>query len=730
MSRGTRFDAIDGLRAVSVAAVLAYHLELTQFAGGFLGVEVFFVISGFLITGLLIREHNASGHINLREFWVRRFRRLLPAVLALLLFVLVLVPFAAPDAATTFPRDVVGAVLYVSNWWQLLFGQSYFDAALRPPLLRHLWSLAVEEQFYLVWPLTMMLVVRLRRSIATVVVLVGAALSAILMWAVQRNAVDPTRAYVGTDTRASGLLIGASLAFACAAWPSLQRGRLSATLGGFAGLGVICWAAWALSPETTRLFPGGFLLIDVATVAAIIAATSPAATAFARLIGNRVFRWLGTRSYGLYLFHWPVFQMMRPRVDLLGWWVNPARIVISVLLAELSFRFIETPFRTRGIGGVRHALVVPMGRSTAVATSVVASLVIVMAAANVGVLAAKPDTASVAFQTEIDGADDSVGIGPSEGATPDGGATSSNELTSPASSEATQVPPDSSVTGAGLDGLVSAAEAPDTSISETTATTTTLPPEAGTVLTIGDSVMLGAQARIKRSFGQQVTIDAQESRSWFKAPEELALFATAAQPPKVLILHLGNNGAPETATLKQIIKATRNIPVVVLVTVSVPRRYETVANERIRDVVKLRPDVRIADWSAASKGHRSWFERDGFHLSPDGTLAYVELLRRTVSDVVPSVAPTAAPSASPTTSTTTTTTTSTLPTAVTVTTTPSPETTRRTRRTTTTIATISATTIPTAITVTTPPTSSPPAQLTPPTIDPAGPQPLPTEPTA
>lgn len=673
MSRGNRIRAIDGLRAISVAAVLAYHLELPQFAGGFLGVEVFFVISGYLITGLLIREHDAAGRIALKSFWMRRFRRLLPAVVALLLFVLVCIPFVATDAASSFPRDAVGALLYISNWWQLIFGQSYFEAALRPPLLRHLWSLAVEEQFYAVWPLVMLFLLRLRRHVAAAVAFGGAGLSALLMWVVQRGVTDTTRAYVGTDTRASGLLAGATLAFAVAAWPRLLTGRHVTSIFGVLGIAALAWAGWSLSAETTWLYPGGFLLVDAATLLAIVAAASPAAAALNGVMGNRAFVWLGTRSYGLYLFHWPVFQMMRPRVDLNGWWVNPGRIAVSLLLAELSYRLVETQFMKRSLREVRHGTQLAMGARTAVASAVVCLLIVGAAGINVGVIAARPGSIDAELALDDAGSDQTLASDEPQGgdqadlqADPqadlqDGYQDGQQPGLNDSATESDTDVDNRADSAGGADGAgVGTGGDPEVGLDsglEVTATTTTIPPEAGTVLTIGDSVMLGAASRIKRSFGQQVTVDAEPSRSWFSVPEELERFATSAVPPKVLIIHLGNNGAPEVATLKRVIDSTRNISTVVLVTVSVPRRYEGTANARIRSVTKMRRDARIADWSALSSGHRGWFERDGFHLTPEGALAYTDLLRSTVEDLVPSVSPSAAASASPTTSTTTTSTT-------------------------------------------------------------------------
>jgi peptidoglycan/LPS O-acetylase OafA/YrhL len=662
-ARRTRNDAIDGLRALCIGTVIAYHLELPIFGGGFLGVEVFFVVSGYLITSLLLAEHEKNGEIDLKQFWFRRFRRLLPAVLTLLVFVSVLVPVFAPDAAVSFRRDAVGALLYISNWWQLWFGQSYFEAALRPPLLRHLWSLAVEEQFYLIWPVAMLGIARLKRTTGVIALSCFAFASALIMSVLHQNAEDGTRAYVGTDTRAFGLLIGAILALLVSAFPKMLKGRSVATGLGLLGVCGIIWATWALSPETSWLFPFGFLFVDVATVAALVGTLSLNERWLQRSLGNPVLRWLGTRSYGLYLFHFPIFQIMRPRIDVANhWWVNPARVLLSVAMAELSYRIVETPFRIHGFQGIKNRL----GRRTVPVMFICAALV---AFGTVGLWRTGP-TALKASATESvippDAAPSAVPTtnNPGSGVSPDANSMIPSLPASDQSgsqvSELETIPVGTKSPPPTYPALstIPVVSSPDGS------TTTTLPLEAARVIALGDSVMLGAGRQLNRAFGQQLELDAVESRSWFKAPEELMRFDVKNNPPKVLILHLGNNGAPEESTLKQVIKLSENIPVVVIITVALPRRWESETNKRINAITKLRPDVRIADWYTYSTGQRGWFERDGFHLNEPGRFAYAEMLRVVLADTLPSVASTSAASASPTTSTTTTTSTSTTSTIV------------------------------------------------------------------
>jgi peptidoglycan/LPS O-acetylase OafA/YrhL len=347
----TRYvPAVDGLRALSVLAVIGFHGELSQLSGGFLGVEVFFVVSGYLITSLLLLEQQDHGTISLPRFWLRRARRLLPAVWLLLLAALSAALTLAPDALAQTRSDAAAALLYVSNWWQVLQRHSYFMAAERPPLLQHLWSLAVEEQFYLAWPLLVALLARRRRPWVFAVALLGAAGSALWMARLFDPTQDPTRIYVGSDTRMSGLLLGAALA-ASGLCPLAGNHRASSTARivkealGVAGLAALLTAFVRLDSHAFLLYRGGLVLVDVATCALLVALV--AKTALAKAIGARPCAWIGRRSYGLYLWHWPVFALTRADFDLP--WGGPRllglRLALTFAISEVCYRFVETPVR-------------------------------------------------------------------------------------------------------------------------------------------------------------------------------------------------------------------------------------------------------------------------------------------------------------------------------------------------------------------------------------------------
>ncbi|MEO8902773.1 MAG: acyltransferase family protein [Polyangiaceae bacterium] len=383
--KGTRYvPALDGVRALSILAVIAFHAEIPNLGGGFLGVEVFFVVSGYLITSLLLLEHSARGSISLLRFWRRRARRLLPALFVLLAAALVASLTLAPDALRETRADTLAAIFYVSNWWQVIQRHSYFMDVERPPLLLHLWSLAVEEQFYLIWPLLVAVLARYARRFVGPVALLGALASALWMAYLFDPHLDPTRVYVGSDTRMSGLLLGAALAAwlpaplsgAPVAGARATAGREVLALG---GLGALGWAFFQLSSRGPVLYRGGLVLVDIASCALIAGITGPCFTA--RVLGARPCAWLGRRSYGLYLWHWPVFALTRPEFDvaLSGLSLLGLRLALTFAIAEACYRFVETPVRQGGLSRLlrtRPALfgvTIAFAAATTIALGVLAS---------------------------------------------------------------------------------------------------------------------------------------------------------------------------------------------------------------------------------------------------------------------------------------------------------------------------------------------------------------------
>ena len=355
---------LDGLRAVAVLAVVLYHLNVGWASGGLLGVGVFFVLSGYLITDLLLAERERQGAIALGRFWLRRARRLLPGLWVMLVVVTLWIVFLNPSQLGGIRGALLAALLYFSNWWYAFQHVTYFASFGAPSPLGHLWSLAVEEQFYLLWPLLLILALRLvhRRWLLVGLVVAGALASAWAMAALFQPGSDPTRVYEGTDTRAFQLLIGASLAIV---WPSRSlTGTLSAfrrrsldALGGV-GLAVIVVMVMETNEYQTLLYRGGLVILSLATVAVIAALAHPSAL-LGRILGAPPLRWIGVRSYGIYLWHYPIIVLTTPVDSKPGPLLGLLQAGATLVVAGLSWRLVEEPIRRRGFRGVFSALVAP-----------------------------------------------------------------------------------------------------------------------------------------------------------------------------------------------------------------------------------------------------------------------------------------------------------------------------------------------------------------------------------
>jgi peptidoglycan/LPS O-acetylase OafA/YrhL len=392
--------ALDGLRALAVASVIAYHLGYGWARGGYLGVDTFFVLSGFLITSLLLAEFSRAGRIDLRSFWARRARRLLPALFLVLAAIAAYAAWWAPAQERRQLRgDGLAALLYSANWRFILAHNSYFDLFAAPSLVEHTWSLAIEEQFYLVWPLVVvacLAVGRGGRAPLVAFATVGVTTSAVLMARLADS--DPTRAYFGSDTRVHSLLVGTLLAML------LERRRLSASgaparlISGIGALALLAIAAAyaTIGDNDLRMYRGGFLLFAVGVAIVITAAVQPRGPVRA-LLSLRPLVWIGTISYGLYLWHWPVLLVLTPsRTHLTGLALDATRIAVTVGCATASFYVLELPIR-RG-KRLRAAIAVPS--ATVIAGSVAAALVMATAGPSPALAFATPvSTASVTLST-------------------------------------------------------------------------------------------------------------------------------------------------------------------------------------------------------------------------------------------------------------------------------------------------------------------------------------------
>ena len=624
------------MRAFAVIAVLLYHADLAWIPGGFLGVEVFFVISGYLITALLLAEWRLRGRIDLKTFWLRRARRLLPALYVLLVATLTFAVVFLPGEIAGLRGDVLAALGYVTNWY-LIFGQeSYFEAVGRPSLLQHLWSLAVEEQFYLIWPPILALglcigATRLRRRRVLTVVIFGAVASAMAMALLYVPGVDPSRIYYGTDTRATGLLCGAALAFLWSpgdkyrpsearhhrlGLPGRSRFRrrwgwtapLLLDIVGFAALGALVWFCVNLGEFQPFLYSGGFALVGIATTATIMAVVHPHSVIGSRILGSAPLRWVGVRSYGIYLWHWPVFMVTRPDLDVPidGLPLLALRLSATVVLADLSYRYIETPIRRGALGRAWRTLREAQGplrrRLRLQWAGVLVPILASCALLGVAVAQAEPPEkpSYLASMKSVH----------------------TVEQSHHASSTAGIVSSGPSLEQEGQEQVKAQTAAKKTWNSGRTGSSAF----TGSVSAIGDSVMLGAVGGLQKDIHGLTVVDAEVGLQVYAATDTLRYRRSLGQLGDVVIVHLGNNGTFTKGQFDKIMRILSGVDRVVFVNVAVPRAWEDPNNEVIAEGVERYPNAVLVDWHSVSADRPEIFYKDGYHLRPGGQRLYADLI--------------------------------------------------------------------------------------------------------
>jgi peptidoglycan/LPS O-acetylase OafA/YrhL len=567
---------LDGLRALAVAAVFLYHSRIDWLPGGFLGVDLFFVLSGYLITSLLLVEWEARNRIDLRRFWLRRARRLLPALVVVVLGSLALAAiFARQDLAHT-RSDVLGSLFYYANWHQIVANHSYFNVLGNPSLLQHTWSLAVEEQFYIVWPLLLVpCLVLLGRKRMPMIVIAGIAASVALMWILFNPGGDPSRVYYGTDTRAFLLLMGILLALV---WPWIVRMRRAVPLLELFGLAALVGTVLLflrMQDFNPTLFRGGDLAAAFC-FAVLVAAVAHPKTGIGEALGVAPLRWVGERSYGIYLWHWPIIVLVagvnaRPSVGVV---VGEAALVLAV--AAISYKFVEQPIRT---GSLQRRLAKHPRRYR----------LEVMGAGALGLAVAF----AILFVTPASLNPVSSYVSPPKAK----GATHPRQTTTTVSQQTGRKHEKQSA----------------------------LPP--GRILALGDSVMLGCSSQLKTALHHHVRVDATVGRQIQDTVDELQRLRRHHRLTKIVVLQVGNNGPLWYRDLVRLRQALHGIPDIVVVNVRNTTSWQDESNHALDNWVQGWPPAHLADWYGSST---SKMMQDGTHPWPYGCRIYARLIADTM----------------------------------------------------------------------------------------------------
>lgn len=573
---------LDGVRAVAVIAIIIYHLNPQWLSGGFLGVDTFFVISGYLITSLLLTEYHNTGKIELMSFWLRRVKRLIPAVLFLVMGVIVLSLIFMPTEIQKVRADSIAAIFYVSNWWYIMQNVDYFEQFAVQPL-KHLWSLAIEEQFYLVFPIVLLSLLSFIRRLKSIriIFLILLVISMIAMMVLYVPNENVARVYFGTDTRIQTLLMGVLLALV---WPPFQlkakvnrQMRTMIDTAGVVGLAILFICFKFVSETNSILYYGGFFLISTVTLLVIASSVHPSGY-FAKFLGNKVFTFIGSRSYSLYLWHYPIIvlihhQFVQGQIPPL---VYVVEILLMVLMAEFSYKFIEQPFRKEGFNifafnHLKNWRSQKVLRTWLVIILLIPTLLVMVGGFNC--FAQKNSTRVTEVNTEeID-----------------------KLITQPLPLPQLEI-----------DGFVVKGNKQKYA--------------SWKPLLIGDSVMVDIGDDF-RSFVPKADINGKVGRQLVEATSlAKRQYQSYRDKNDIVVLELGTNGDFTEEQLNSLLEQFGEADIY-LVNTRVPRSYESHVNQVLAKAAKKRANVTLVDWYSRSENHTEYFAPDGIHLQPPGVRA-------------------------------------------------------------------------------------------------------------
>ncbi len=607
-SNNRYIPALDGIRTLAVAAVVLYHLKPALLPGGMQGVTVFFVLSGFLITRLLLIEHKSNGRIDLKAFWVRRLRRLMPAILVVIVVTAALCTGFNHVMLTKMRPDIIPSALFFNNWWQIFNQQSYFNAVGDPSPLTHFWSLAIEMQFYLVWPIALMVALRHREPACRIrrAALALAVVSALEMAILYNPALDPSRVYYGTDTRVFSLLMGAWLAFIpYARIEELLRQTakrvfhkgIPATLDVVGALGLAGLVALALFTNGYSTFPyrGGIALasaLSLMLIAGCLSSNGMVARAFA----FEPLVWLGKRSYGIYLWHYPLLLLMNPASDISDkpWWVYVVQVLIVIAVSEASYRFIETPCRHGAAERLLHSAL----HDRPALLSWAKRHIVILAISGATVLVALGGLIFVPVTSAL--SDEGAALLQSDG-----------------TDSSTQ-----HAAGTGNGGGDGSAHGQD------------MPEGAYDITMIGDSVSLRAVDTFTQSFPHGY-IDAAMNRQFAAGVDVYHALLDQDFAGRIAVFALGTNGPISPDDLNSLIDMAGESRIIVFVNNRAARPWCESNNRLLADAASQHDNVKVIDWFAASANHNELFDGDGIHLSDAGAAEYIGLIDDAVRAYLP-----------------------------------------------------------------------------------------------
>jgi peptidoglycan/LPS O-acetylase OafA/YrhL len=598
---------IDAMRALAVLAVFGYHAGLRWVPGGFLGVDLFFVISGYLITSLLLREFERGGHVELGRFWLRRARRLLPAVAVLIAVSMVIGAIFEPSRVDSLRGDAISGLFYFANWHFVFANESYFEHFATPSLFTHLWSLSVEEQFYLFWPLVFAAGMKLfGRGKLLLGVIAGALASVALAWILFDPGGDASRVYYGTDTHAVGLLAGVALAMV---WSpiELRRHPSGPLVGpvldavGVLALGYVVLCFLRVHDYDLALWHGGYLWLAIATALLLAVLAHPAAR-LGPILGQRPMLWLGLRSYSFYLWHWPLLVLTNYLIDvsLPRGILIPLQLLATLALADLSYRYVELPFRGKaplpGLpdGWLRVARPALIGLALAVVLFVGWSGLFAGSDRNLErAEASTPSVARVKAQPARREAAAKEGASSPAATDPGNGATTNSAHPQP-------LPPGS---------------------------------PAPRIIALGDSVMVGAADRLAARLGPGLSLNAKEGRQASEFVEIVEKLKREGHDPEAMIIQMGNNGPLYGAEMEAIQKATAGVGELFLITDHAPVSWIEESNGALEEAAEDWPHTTLIDWAPVAAEHEDelW---DGIHLKPSAAALYAQLVSEVVREKV------------------------------------------------------------------------------------------------